>query len=89
MSAAADILSEATHLVDGPRREAWGDPKVSFGRIAQLWTPIVGEIEPWQVALCLAQLKVARALESPLSRDSWVDLAGYAALGAEVAGDVS
>ena len=39
-----------------------------------------------QVALCLAQLKIARLIQSPEHPDSWVDLAGCAALGAEVAG---
>jgi hypothetical protein len=35
------------------------------------------------VAAMLALLKIARLQQSPNHRDSWVDLAGYAACGAE------
>jgi hypothetical protein len=34
----------------------------------------------------LAALKISRLVESPDHEDSWVDGAGYFALGAEVAG---
>ena len=36
-----------------------------------------------QVYLCLNQLKVSRLIETPTHADSWVDIAGYAALGGE------
>ena len=87
MTNATDILEEAIKIVTGPRRGSYGEPAVSFQRIATLWEPVLGRsVEPWQVALCLAQLKVARIVNNPLERDSWTDLAGYSALGAEVAG---
>lgn len=50
-------------------------------------------LEPYQlrvssgdVAALLALMKIARLAHSPDHADSWTDLAGYAALGAEVSG---
>ena len=43
-------------------------------------------ILPETVALMMALLKVARLIKSPEHLDSWVDLAGYAACGGEIAG---
>ena len=58
----------------------------SFENIAALWAPILGrEVSAVEVALCMIQLKVARALNGPEKRDSWVDMCGYAALGGELA----
>jgi uncharacterized protein DUF6378 len=37
------------------------------------------------VALCLGAMKIARLTAAPGHRDSWIDLAGYAACGAAVA----
>lgn len=37
------------------------------------------------VALCMAELKIARAATNETHMDSWVDLAGYAACGGEIA----
>ena len=61
-------------------------PNGNFRRIAALWEPILGcPVEPHEVALCLAALKIARLVEADGDhRDSWIDLAGYAACGAEV-----
>ena len=38
------------------------------------------------IAAMMALLKIARISESPQHMDSWVDLAGYAACGGEIAG---
>ena len=54
-------------------------------RIATIWSAILGHpITPWQVALMMAGLKIARLSHAPLSEDSWVDAVGYLALGAEL-----
>ena len=80
------VLRTAESLVNGDRARDYGDPAENFGRIADLWAPILGlSASPEQVALCMAQVKVARLITSPTHSDSWIDLCGYAALGAEIA----
>ena len=81
-----DALTTAGSLINGDRARDYGDARTNFQRIADLWAPILDTpVIPEQVALCLAQLKVARIIQSPFHADSWVDLIGYAALGAELA----
>ncbi len=82
------------------RPNAYGPPEDNFSRVARLWNAhlqnggahvadiYTGEplpFEPVDVAIFLALVKIARLVESPNHADSWVDLAGYAACGAEVA----
>lgn len=90
-----EILAAAEKCVCGQREEDYGTPEDSFGLIAELWAkalkPCVPEgtdvcIPPETVALMMALLKVARLIKSPEHLDSWVDLAGYAACGGEIAG---
>lgn len=81
-----EVLDTAAELIDGDRARTYGDAAENFGRIAALWEPILGvSITATDVALCLAQLKVARLITSPGHHDSWVDAAGYIALGGEIA----
>ncbi|NAZ37131.1 DUF6378 domain-containing protein [Rubellimicrobium sp. CFH 75288] len=81
-----DVLREAAAAITGDRQRDYGPARESFERTAALWSAALGRrVAPEQVALMLALLKVARLCTSPDHRDSWVDLAGYAALGAEVA----
>lgn len=83
------VLAEAQRLIGGQRRTDYGDPRESFVRLAQMWSALLPvQVTPAQVALCLAALKLSRASVTPEHADSWVDLAGYAALGAEVSGAV-
>ena len=73
------LLEEAQSIIKGARQESYGRALESFTRIGKLWEQVLGvEISPEQVALCLVQLKVSRAVSSPTHRDSWVDIAGYA-----------
>ena len=72
------VLQEAHDLIHGDRRDDYGGPLASFSTIACLWEPVLGtDVTPEQVALCLIQLKVARALHG-WQHDSFVDIAGYA-----------
>lgn len=41
---------------------------------------------PTDVALMLAMVKMARLANDPSHKDSWIDIAGYAACGAECVG---
>jgi len=82
-SAEQSVLLEAEAIIHGQRRADYGGALESFDRVARLWAPLLGvEVTAEQVALCLIQLKVARALNGlrsgALHRDSVVDIAGYA-----------
>lgn len=81
-----EILDEASKCISNDRDLGYGTPEDNFGRIAAIWSAILGyNVTPHQVALCMIGVKVARLANNPGSRDSWVDTAGYAACGAECA----
>ena len=80
------ILEEAIRLITQERAEQHGDARKNFETISVLWSEILKiQVEPHQVALCMASLKIARLVSNSKSEDSWIDLAGYAALGGEFA----
>ena len=79
-----EMLDEAADLVDGSRNVSYGDPSADFRRTGNLWTTYLDgktQIDPHDVAAMMALLKLSRIRWSPEKRDSWVDLAGYAACG--------
>ena len=87
------VLSEAERCVCGKREQDYGTPDDSFNLIAKLWTTYVSTgslvdlvFDAKDVAAMMALLKIARISENPQHMDSWVDLAGYAACGGEIAG---
>ena len=80
----ASVLNEANKIVNGERANTYGGPENSFNTIASLWSSYHNcPFTATDVAIMLALLKIARLKTSPAHRDSWVDLAGYAACGAE------
>lgn len=91
-----DLAKEAT----ADRGLNYGKPEDNFQRIANRWNAHLvnkfGEnplthrpdgvfLDATDVALMCADLKIARLENTPNHQDSWVDLAGYAACGAEIA----
>ncbi len=73
-------LDNAKQLIDGPRRQAYGPVRESFGRVALAWSGILNkEITPQQVALMMIAFKVMRESNSHQA-DNIDDIAGYAAL---------
>lgn len=79
-----EVLGEAG-LTLNLRGAEYGTVEENFGRIADIWSVILEKkITRKQVALCMIGLKVARLQNTPEHEDSWVDIAGYAALGSEV-----
>ena len=81
-----DLLGAAKELVNGDREHDYGDPLENHQRIAKMWSAITGhEYTPEMVALMMIGLKLARLSRRTNHFDSWVDVAGYAALGWEMA----
>ena len=89
----AECLDYAKDIVLGDREATYSGPEDSFKAIAELWSTYLSTkgnvllqgITPADVAAMMGLLKLARIASSPDHEDSWVDLAGYAACGAEVA----
>jgi hypothetical protein len=72
-----DILQEAIELTGGDRNRKAGDFVTNHTNIAKIWSVILGiEVQPHQVALCMAGMKLARCVAS-LDRDHFVDGAAY------------
>ena len=81
-----EILSEANRLIHGDRAVDYGDARTSFEGISALWSTILRhQVSPQDVARCMIALKMVRLSASPQKVDSWVDIAGYAAIGGELA----
>jgi len=83
-------LLAAQAAVCGDRPLNYGNPENNFGRIALLWNawnaarrpgPYVGA----DVAIMMDLVKSARLANNPAHSDSWIDKAGYAACGYDIA----
>lgn len=82
------VLREAEKCVCGQREHEYGVPEDSFQKIGNFWTAYLNyavKIDAENVASMMALLKIARISENPQHMDSWVDLAGYASCGGEIA----
>lgn len=85
-----DTLKLALDAVE-TRGKSYGKPENNFLRIARRWNVHLLnrygariELDATDVAAMMADMKLARIEETPSHQDSWTDLAGYAACGAEV-----
>lgn len=92
----ASILEEAKRCVCGQREQDYGSPENNFRLIASLWEPYIRtrcvgngadvSINPEDVAMLMALLKIARICTGTGTADSFVDCCGYMACGGEVVG---
>lgn len=90
-----EILKIASDLISNDRQRAYGTPAENFALIANLWndylhargisTSLMNLIKPADVAVLNMLQKIARIVASPDKDENWIDIAGYAGLGAEVA----
>ncbi len=90
-----EILAEAEKCVCGDREQDYGSPEDNFGTAADLWTPYIQRacvqpdgsilITSKDVAVLQILLKIARIASGIPKADNWIDLAGYAACGGEIA----
>ena len=78
-----EILERAADLTEGARQEQYGTWADNAQDIAAVWSVLIGSnVSARQVTLCMAALKLVRLKHGP-HEDSYIDLAGYAALGGE------
>lgn len=81
-----ECLEQAMGCVLRDRNNEYGGPEDSFGVIANFWSVYVGKkIYPHDVAMMMSLLKIARIKANKGYADGYIDLAGYAACGAECA----
>lgn len=87
------VLNNALSLVEGDRAKDYGPAHKNFQDIADLWTvlrnrgngPGADRFTATDVAMFMIATKLARLMKSPERADHWIDIAGYAALGGEIA----
>ena len=84
------VLETAAKLIHGDRAKDYGDAYENHQRIADGWNIIIegaiekhGHITPAHVTLMMDWVKTSRLIETIDHEDSWIDKAGYTALGAE------
>ena len=71
------MIEEAQKIVEGDRKEEYGDKSESFMRIARFWSAYLNvSIDSLDVAKMMILLKVSRA-KNTNHRDSFVDIIGY------------
>jgi hypothetical protein len=83
-----EILETGIALTTGDRNKTYGSPYKNHEDIAKGWSVILGiEIQPWQVANCMAWLKIARTIKKPDHMDNYIDGAVYMAIAGELAAE--
>ena len=79
-----EILKEANNLIGGNRNDDYGDKLTNHQNIAALWSIFLRKtITPHDVAMCMVLVKVARLMHAH-KKDSYLDLAAYAAIAGEI-----
>lgn len=82
----SEILDKAKECVCGQREQDYGKPEDNFATIADLWSTYKGtEFNAKDVAVMMSLMKIARIKTGTSTDDCFVDLAGYAACGGEIA----
>jgi hypothetical protein len=85
------LLAEASALVTGDRNNTYGPPTQDFTRSAQALNaygyrgPDGRDLAGHDIAIMVMSVKLSRLMWTATKRDSWVDIAGYAACGYECA----
>ncbi len=91
----SDVLQMANEAVSKSRNVSYGEPQDDFACTAELWDSYVTRITqvrgmpsiwPSDISAMMILLKISRLANSPGEMDHWIDIAGYSAIGAEIAG---
>lgn len=89
LTARQTLLREAERITSSDRNKSYGPAEDNFTHIADMWQVYLRaqgydvELHNYDVAQMMILLKVARLATNPLHADSMIDIAGYAACGAE------
>lgn len=85
------ILREANRIIHGDRQQDYGPPVDSFTRLAEALNLVLRpklregvELDAVDAAVLMIAMKLSRLAGGDRKDDTWVDLAGYSALGAEI-----
>ena len=81
------VIEATQRAVMADRNADYAPPEENFQRIADLWNLYLegkGEVTPYDTAIMMVLVKVARIQASPHLLDHLVDIAGYAACAADV-----
>lgn len=86
------VLDTAIAVTSGDRKRDYDSATPNHERIARIWNAYIqsrkdpaSELSALDVAHLMILLKIARAVYTP-TRDSYVDIAGYARCSAQIAG---
>ena len=80
-----DILDTAKNIITNDRAATHGGAEDSFGTIAAMWSAYLDvDITQHDVCAMMVLLKVARIKGNAKHADSWIDSAGYSAIGGEI-----
>ncbi|WNM67930.1 hypothetical protein SEA_ALBEDO_27 [Microbacterium phage Albedo] len=86
-----NILRTANDIIHGDREKDYGAPIDSFERLAEALNLVLRpklkegvELDAVDAAVLMIAMKLSRLAGGDRKDDTWVDLAGYSALGAEV-----
>lgn len=81
---AKKILNDAAVVISEDRVKDYGDPKICFRTLSEMWTSYTGHpITPNDAAMMMVLLKVVRN-KHRVKLDNLVDICGYAALAGEL-----
>ena len=78
------VLDDAKNAVCGDRDHQYGSPEDNFNQIARFWSVYLhSDLTSCDVANMMILFKLARNMTGNPKLDNWVDIAGYAACGAD------
>ena len=81
------FMAEICDILEA-RNDTHGAATGDFQRIADMWSTLFNRVfTPHEVAMAMVCLKLSRITWNPEHKDSWQDLAGYAACGWECVED--
>lgn len=92
---ASDICNHAAELVSGDRERTHGPKLENHAKIARMQQAFMeirrdptAPLGPLDVACLMVCLKLARTQLGAFNLDDWVDMAGYAGVGGEIAAEL-
>ena len=82
---AKDILTDAGDTI-AERSKTHGHYDLTILRASKLWSDYLErEVDPMDVAICMALLKLSRVMETRSNHDNFLDMCAYIAIAGELA----